>query len=75
MSIKNNVFKYIYSIFIYTQIEMILYIYNAFVCETGHHLMTYIIFPVSKIIIDLMMTQLQPKHVAVNKLIESVLCV
>jgi hypothetical protein len=68
------IYLFIY-IYIYTQIDMILYIYNVFLCETRHHLMPYIISPVSKIIIDLMMARSQQKHVAVNKLIESVFCV
>jgi hypothetical protein len=37
--------------------------------------MPYIISPLSDIIRDLMMAQLETQHVAVNKRIESVLCV
>jgi hypothetical protein len=41
-------------------------------CETVDHLMPYIISPLSDII-DLMMVQSEPQHVAVNRLTESVL--
>ena len=52
-----------------------MYIYTAFLCETVDHLMPHIISPLSDIIIDLMMAQSKPQHVAVNTLTETVLCV